>query len=108
MSDEKTTGNLFVNDFKTAKKHPDYTGSLDISREQINALVQMGKEGKPVKLQLGCWEYPSKRNANEIRLFIVAEPSKGKKKSSGWDDTDKTPQKRTVSHNDFDDDDIPF
>ena len=89
MSESKSTGNLFVNDYKKQDKHPDYTGYLDITREQIQELIALGKAGEEVKLKLGMWIYPSKRDPNEQRFFMVAEAGKGKqqKKPSGWDDT---------------------
>jgi hypothetical protein len=89
MSDNKSTGNLFVNDYKEKDKQPDYTGYLDITRTQVEELVASGKKGEDVKLKLGLWIYPSKRDPeNEQRFFLVAESGQGKKKkSSGWDDT---------------------
>ncbi len=92
MSNEgKSTGNLFVNDFKKTPKQPDFTGSLEITKEQINKLVEMGKAGKDVKLKLGCWKYPSKRNPNETRLFLVAEAGDFEKKpaTDGWSNEDQ-------------------
>ena len=90
MSDDnKSTGNLFVNDYKTAKNHPDFTGFLDITSTQIKELVEAGRAGEQVKLKLGMWRYPSKRDPNEDRFFLVAESGdkKGKKKTkSEWDD----------------------
>jgi len=88
MSEKKSTGNLFVNDYKKTDKQPDYTGFLEITREQIQELVNIGKAGGEVKLKLGCWEYPSKRDANQIRLFIVAEAGEREQQSqsTGWED----------------------
>lgn len=91
MSDNKSTGNVFVNDYKKADKHPDYTGYLEINSQQIKELVAMGRAGDEVKLKLGMWIYPSKRDPNEDRFFIVAESGQGqgsKKKKSEWDDDD--------------------
>lgn len=89
MSDLKTTGNLFVNDYRKTEKQPAYTGSLEVSREQIEALINKGKAGEDVKLKLSCWIYPSKRNPEEDRLFLVADASDfdKKKSSNGWNDT---------------------
>lgn len=89
MSDNKSTGNLFVNDYKKQDKHPDYTGYLEITRTQIEELVKMGQAGEEVKLKLGLWIYPSKRDPDEQRFFLVAESgqTKQQKKASGWDDT---------------------
>lgn len=84
----KSTGNLFVNDYKKQEKQPDYTGYLDITKDQIQELIALGKTGQEVKLKLGCWIYPSKRDPNESRFFLVSEAGQPEqtKPSSGWDD----------------------
>ena len=91
-NDGKSTGNLFVNDYKKTAKQPDFTGYLEVTKEQIDKLIIQGKAGKDVKLKLGCWKYPSKRDPNEIRLFLVAECDDYEKKepeqsTDGWENT---------------------
>lgn len=91
MSD-KSTGNIYHNDYKNQEKHPDYTGFIDITRDQIQALIADGKAGKEVKLKVGMWQYPSKQDPNQSRFFLVVEAGEHKKqepqKSGGWDDDD--------------------
>lgn len=87
MSDPtKTTGNLFVNDYKKQDKQPDYTGYLDVTSEQFDAIAEVVNNGGEAKLKLGCWIYPSKRDANEIRMFLVAEPNtpRESEEKGGW------------------------
>jgi hypothetical protein len=87
----KSTGNVFVNDYKKQDKQPDYTGYLDITREQIEALIKMGQSGEDVKLKLAVWVYPSKRNPEESRFFISAEPPQKKGgDTGGWGATKKS------------------
>jgi hypothetical protein len=83
----KSTGNLFVNDFKEASNQPDWTGYLNVSREQITDLIEKGKRGEEVKFKLSSWTYPSKKDANQSRYFIVAD-SKDFKKSEKPADND--------------------
>ena len=87
-----TTGNAYVNDYKKQDKHPDFTGFLDISREQIQALIEQGKSGQEPKLALALWVYPSKRDPNERRFFITAEPKEKRsnkpKPKDDWGNTD--------------------
>ena len=94
-NDSKSTGNLFVNDFKKTEKQPDFTGSLEITKGQISKLIEKGKAGKDVKLKLGCWRYPSKRDPNEDRFFLVAEcddyEKDNKPSSNEWGGKDDTP-----------------
>ena len=83
----KTTGNLYINTFKEAgDKKPKYTGTLEITREQIQDMIADGKAGKEVKLKIGCWEYDSKKVEGQIYLFLVAEAGSKyeKKENSGW------------------------
>ena len=89
MSSEKSTGNLYVNDYKKLPKQPDFTGSLEITKEQINKLIELGKAGEAVKLKLGMWKYPSKTDPNQDRFFLVAECGEFEKKPAAneWGDT---------------------
>jgi hypothetical protein len=88
----KSTGNIFFNDYKEAgDKKPKFTGSLEITREQIQELVADGKAGKDVKLKMSAWEYPSKKDPNQVYYFLIAESGEfdKKKKDNSWgEDTD--------------------
>ncbi len=89
MSNGKSTGNLYVNNYKKTAKQPDYTGSLEITKEQITKLIDLGKSGEDVKLKLGCWQYPSKTDPSQLRFFIVAECGEYEKKpaANDWPNT---------------------
>lgn len=99
---EKTAGNLYVNDYKDpGSKQPDFTGSIEITKPQIMQLIADGKAGKDVKFKLGMWEYPSKKNPEESRFFLVAEAGTVDKSEQG-------PPPPEPDANDWADDDIPF
>ena len=96
MSDLKSTGNIFVNDYKKQANQPDFTGFLELTRDQIQKLIADGRAGKDVKLKLAAWEYPSKKDPDQIRYFITADaedPKQGQDKpKNDWaDDSDKYP-----------------
>jgi hypothetical protein len=90
----KTTGNLYPNDYKTQKNHPDFTGTVEIDREQIENLIAQGKAGNTPKLRVAAWEYPSKQSPGKIRYFMSLEPPR-----------DSKPKEEKPS-NEFDD--VPF
>jgi hypothetical protein len=107
----KSTGNLYVNEYKKAgEKKPDFTGFLDLTREQVIDLVNDGKAGKEVKLKLGCWKYPSKRNPQQVRLFLVAETGEPEKKQSNDSWGSQTADSSNSGNTEPPDDwgDIPF
>lgn len=96
----KSTGALFVNDYKEdGDRKPDLTGNLDITKEQITELIEKGKAGKDVKLKLSCWIYPSKKNPEQDRFFIVADSTEFKKAGATPSDAQK---------DEWNDDDVPF
>ena len=77
----KSTVNLYHNDYKVqGSKMPDYTGFLELTREQIAELIADGKAGKEVKLKIACWEYPSKQDPNKSRFFLTSESGTYEKK----------------------------
>jgi hypothetical protein len=70
-------------------KAPDYTGFIEITREQIEALIADGRAGKDVKLKVGMWQYPSKSDPNQHRFFLVVEAGSFKQdtpSTGGWGD----------------------
>jgi hypothetical protein len=78
----KSTGNIYVNDYKKEPKQPDYTGFLEITKDQMLKLRDMGRDGEDVQLKIASWEKPSKQDSskcphcsrpNTPRFFMVAE-----------------------------------
>ena len=51
---KNTSGGLWGQD-KTKDTQPDYKGSVEVTREQMAQLVQMGKNGQEPKIQLAAW-----------------------------------------------------
>lgn len=52
----KTEGGLWVNTEKSKANHPDRTGTLAVSREQLKGLIAMGKKGETVKIKIAAWD----------------------------------------------------
>ena len=82
----KSEGALFINKEKAHEKSPDWRGSVEVTKDQVMKLVEMGKRGIEPKLQLAAWDRTSK--AGEDYKYIQAEayikPEK-KEEPSGWD-----------------------
>ena len=63
MSDHpKGSGALFPNREKTAQNHPDFRGNIELTKEQLDRLYEMGRAGIPVKLQVSGWKRKAKES----------------------------------------------
>ena len=67
---QKTSGGLWTQD-KSVETQPDYKGSVEITREQMSQLVQMGKNGQEPRLQLAAWTRQD--SAGKILFSIGAD-----------------------------------
>lgn len=97
MSNEKypkTEGGLYTNNYKKASNHPDWTGNIKISSDQIKHIIAMGKAGIEPKLKLAAWDRKSKEDGSQY-FYLSAE---------AVFDPDKGPQR--IEADSFDD--IPF
>lgn len=66
--------------FPAQKKHdkmPDFVGSLEITKEQITALMELGRAGHPIKLRLAMWDRKAKDSGKPYK-YISAQPEKPK------------------------------
>ena len=52
----KSEGGLWPNQEKAKSNHPDKTGSVELTKEQIKGLIAMHKAGKTPKLKLAAWD----------------------------------------------------
>tara|TARA_R110002020_G_scaffold37149_1_gene112222 strand:+ start:243 stop:563 length:321 start_codon:yes stop_codon:yes gene_type:complete len=68
----KTEGGLWLNSEKTKPNHPDKTGNLEISREQLKGLIAMGKKGEKVKIKLASWDRKSKETGQHYQ-YVTGE-----------------------------------
>ena len=67
----KSKGGLWTNRNKVGEQ-PDWRGKIDVTKDQINMLVKMGRSGiKPV-LQVGAWKRRSEAGDNYIYLSAEA------------------------------------
>lgn len=68
----KTEGGLYANQYKKANNHPDWTGNVSISSDQIKNIIAMGKAGEEPKLKLAAWNRKSKEDGKAY-FYISAE-----------------------------------
>jgi len=52
----KTDGGLWPNKDKKSQNHPDKTGRVKVTREQIKGLIAMAKKGEEPVLKLAAWD----------------------------------------------------
>ena len=130
MEHPKSTGAMFDNKSKydqqgrvLNEKLPDFQGQIEITREQIAKLVEMGKAGLKVQLQLGSWKRISQNGVSYLYVSAEAYVPKPKQEpqpqGGGWGQ--QAPQQKPKQQDDgwgnvpadepapdFDDQDIPF
>jgi len=84
----KSEGGLWPNR-KTRDTQPDWRGKIEVTREQIQELVKMGRAGKIPTLQVGAWKRMSRNNQPYIFLSAEAflpEEQQQPQQQSGWGD----------------------
>jgi hypothetical protein len=87
MSDyAKSTGAVFAGK-KTHEKMPDYVGRLEVTKEQIKELVELGRQGHPIELRLAMWDRKSKESGKPYK-YISAEPNKPRQAAPMDEDLD--------------------
>jgi hypothetical protein len=114
----KSKGSLFVEEDKEGKQ-PDFKGYVEVTREQIDKLIEMTKlEDTDCKLQIAAWKKTSQ--AGTRYLFLSTEAYvKEDKGEDGWKETNKedgwgdsapplTDPPAAPAGDGFEDDDIPF
>ena len=94
----KSEGAMFANK-KSNEKQPDFRGKVGITKDQIKMLIEMGKAGQDVVLQLAAWNRKSK--AGQTYLYISAEAYMKEDKPPSFEDY-------VIRDEDLRDDDIPF
>lgn len=67
----KSEGAIFANK-KERDNHPDLSGKLEITRDQIKMLVEMGKAGQQPVLQIAGWNRKSQAGQNYVYLSAEA------------------------------------
>jgi uncharacterized protein (DUF736 family) len=86
----KSEGVIFPNDNKDSEKHPDWRGHIEVTSAQIKKLVEMGRNGVDVKLQVAAWERTSQSGKDYMYLSTEAymkSEDKPKEKDE-WNDDD--------------------
>jgi len=72
MNNPKSKGALFTNNRREKDTHPNFQGVLEVTGEQIQKLVEMGKAGEKVELRLAGWNSQSKAGQSYISLSAEA------------------------------------
>lgn len=101
MNYPKSKGFLMKNDRKEQETHPDATGKLEISAEQLEVLNQMLADGVEPTLQLGAWRSEAQQTGKpytSISAQAYYDPDKAPQA--------KKPQKPAVQFEDSSE--IPF
>ena len=65
-------GGLFINTRKQKENHPDFDGNIELTPEQVKALIHMIKSNHPVKLQLKGWNKTAPSGLQYISMATEA------------------------------------
>lgn len=85
MSDYPPSGALFLQANKRSKKAPDYSGSLELSKEVFKYLLDEAKAGRPIKMDLAGWKRQSKSGTTFLSI-MANKPYVKEQKASNLDD----------------------
>lgn len=80
----KSKGALFKNEDPQGNNAPQYRGHVEVTREQIDKLFEMGKAGLEPKLQLAVWVKTAQKTGQKY-MFISAEAYM-KPQANEWDE----------------------
>ena len=56
----KVEGAIFANSYKKIPKHPDWTGTIELSKTLLKALVERAKANQEISISLAMWDRQSK------------------------------------------------
>ena len=56
----KCEGAVFLNSYKKMKKHPDFTGKIELSKTLLKALVERAKSNQEIAISVAMWDRQSK------------------------------------------------
>ncbi len=96
-----SAGNIYINNYKQNKSHPDFTGTIVLQKSLLKEIVSKLKEHNQQEVEVGiaCWDRISK-NGNAYK-YAKMEMPRGKK-------ADPEPVVDDINIDDLNEDDIPF
>ncbi len=101
----KSEGVMFTNAEKKAENHPDMRGHVDVTKEQITKLIEMGKAGIQPRLSIAGWNRQAK-STGQPYMHISAEAYMKEQQpdQQGWGEP--AAQEAQPAVDDFDD--VPY
>jgi len=101
----KSEGGLWPNEEKAKPNHPDKTGSVALTSEQIKGLIAMGKAGKTPKLKLAAWDRKAQDTGQPYQYITGEVYYDPEEKPAPPPPPPPPPQPQPVL---YEEDDIPF
>lgn len=68
----KSEGGLWRNKEKKAQNHPDKTGNVALTREQLKGLIAQAKKGETPKIKLAAWDRKA-QDTGEPYQYVTGE-----------------------------------
>ena len=100
----KSEGGLWPNQEKAKSNHPDKTGSVELTKEQIKGLIAMHKAGKTPKLKLAAWDRKA-QDTGQPYQYVTGEVYYDPEEQAAPPPPPPPPEPQPIL---LDEDDIPF
>lgn len=101
----KSEGGLWPNKEKKAQNHPDKTGRVELTREQLKGLVAQMKKGETPKIKLAAWDRKA-QDTGEPYQYVTGEVFwDGEETASAPPPPPPVPEPQPIL---VEEDDIPF
>jgi hypothetical protein len=101
----KSEGGLWPNKDKKAQNHPDMTGKVDLTREQLKGLIAMAKKGETPKVKLASWTRKAQDTGQPYQYVTGEVFWDGEETASAPPPPPPVPEPQPIL---IEEDDIPF
>jgi|TARA_R100001530_G_scaffold17094_2_gene14865 hypothetical protein len=82
----KVEGAIFTNSYKKQPKHPDWTGTIELSKSILKELVERAKANQDISIRVAMWDRESKEGKTYKYVSVELPQLKEEQADDGFDD----------------------
>jgi len=82
----KVEGAIFTNSYKKQPKHPDWTGTIELSKSILKELVERAKANQEISIRVAMWDRESKEGKTYKYVSVELPQLKEEQADDGFDD----------------------
>ena len=82
----KVEGAIFTNSYKKQPKHPDWTGTIELSKSILKELVERAKANQEIAISVAMWNRRSKEGKTYKYVSVELPQLKEEQADDGFDD----------------------